>query len=111
MAKKNKSSKTTVGDAGNIKKTYPLSVQERQTIQNLQSVMGILKILRDGLNYSITLEVAKVRDRLKIKESDAPEGFQRVVDMDPERYEMLVYDIKIKEKEEEPVDPEETLKN
>lgn len=112
MAKKEntKANEEVKGDAGNIKKRYSLSDEERHKVQNIQSVMGILHLLRNGLQYSMTLEIAKVRDRLGIKESDAPEGFERFVDMDPDKYELLVYDIKKKTPEEIAKEKEEAEK-
>lgn len=93
------------GDAGNIQHRYTLTQEEREKIQNLQSVLGILGLQREGLNHSIMLEIARIRKRCGIQEN-GPEGFQRVVDFDPQKYEMVVSDLKIVKKEEKPVKDE-----
>lgn len=89
-------------------KRYSLSKEEREKVQNVQSVMGILALQREGLQHSLILEIAKARQRLSIRESDAPEGYIRSVDFDPNSFELIVSDIpKPKEpvKDEKPAEP------
>ena len=73
-------------------KRYSLSKQEREAIGNIQSVMGILSMLRKGMNHSLTLELMNVRVRLNLKDSDAPKGYVRSVDFDPNTDELIVTD-------------------
>lgn len=75
-----------------IQKRYSLSKQERESIGNIQSVMGIISMLRKGLDHSLTLALMQVRVRLNLKDSDAPEGYTRVVDFDPSTDELIVTD-------------------
>lgn len=72
---------------------YSLTKQERESVQNLQSVMGILSILRKGVDHSLTLALMQARVRLNLKDSDAPAGYIRVVDFDPESDELICRDV------------------
>lgn len=80
-------------DAGVKVKRYSLSKQERDSVQNIQSVMGILSLLRKGMDHSLTLTLMEARIRLAIKDSDAPVGHTRSVDFDPNSDELVVRDI------------------
>ena len=85
-------------------KRFSLSKEEREKIQNIQSVMGILGIQREGLQHSMMLELAKARARLDIKDNEAPDGYVRNVDFDPQTYELLVRDFP------KPPEPKEKVK-
>lgn len=74
-------------------KRFSLSKQERENVQNIQSVMGILSLLRKGMNHSMTLALMEARVRMGIKDTDAPEGFVRSVDFDPNTDELIVRDV------------------
>ena len=76
-----------------ITKRFSLSKQERENVGNIQSVMGILAMLRKGLDHSLTLALMEARVRLNIKDSDAPQGYMRSVDFDPQTDELIVRDI------------------
>lgn len=76
-----------------ITKRFSLSKQERENVGNIQSVMGILAMLRKGLDHSLTLALMEARVRLSIKDSDAPKGYTRSVDFDPQTDELIVRDI------------------
>lgn len=105
---KDKPTRVLKGKAGNIKKTYTLSSEEKSILQNTESVMGILQILRDGLRLKLTAEVEKIKLRVGVSENNPPEGFDRIIQMDPNRYELMVFDIK---KGTRPPEPVEELKN
>jgi hypothetical protein len=79
-------------NSGKKTKRYSLSKEEMQKIQNIHSVLGIMALQREGMNHSLTLELARVRERLLIREKDAPEGFVRSVEFDPEEFELIVTD-------------------
>lgn len=92
-------------------KRYFLSKEEKEKIQNIQSVMGILALQKEGLNNSMYMEIALIKRRLNLHTPEsqiAPEGFTRVIDFDPNSFELLVVDRKIEKKEEKvgPVPPE-----
>lgn len=72
---------------------YSLTKQERESVANLQSVMGILSILRKGVDHSLTLALMQARVRLNLKDADAPAGYIRVVDFDPESDELICRDV------------------
>ena len=97
-------------------KRYSLETEEREKMQNTQSVLGILSMQKEGLNYSIMLQLSMIRKRLNINE-ESPEGYDRIIDFDPEKYDLLVIDVpKPKEpvNNEMPVDEaenQETAKN
>jgi len=74
-------------------KRFSLSKEERDRVQNIQSVMGILSMLRKGMDHSLTLALMETRVRLNIKDTDAPEGYVRVVDFDPNTDELIVRDV------------------
>lgn len=97
MSKKNK--KTQEEENPNLKiKRLHLEKEEVSRIQAIQSVTGILTLLRQGLNNSLYLELAKAKQRLHLDDAEAmkaPEGWERIIDFDPNTYEMLVVDQKI----------------
>lgn len=74
-------------------KRFSLSKDERDAVANIQSVMGILSLLRKGMDHSLTLALMQARVRLGIKDSEAPEGYVRSVDFDPSSDELIVRDI------------------
>lgn len=74
-------------------KRFSLSKEEREQVGNIQSVMGILSLLRKGMDHSLTLALMQARVRLAIKDTDAPEGYVRSVDFDPNSDELIVRDI------------------
>jgi len=76
-----------------ITKRFSLSKQEREAVGNIQSVMGILALLRKGMDHSLTLALMQARVRLNIKDTDAPEGYTRSVDFDPNSDELIVRDV------------------
>lgn len=84
-------------------KRYSLSKEEREKIGNITSVMGILSLLRQGMDHSLTLALMGARVRLNLKDSDAPEGHIRQVDYDSKTDELIVRDVP-KPKEPEPKD-------
>lgn len=73
-------------------KRYSLSKEEKMHVDNLQSVMGILSLLRKGIDHSVTLALMGARQRMAIKDTDAPEGYLRSVDFDPNSSELIVTD-------------------
>lgn len=85
-----------MSDRGNVKR-YSILKEEREKIQNIQSVIGILALQREGLNNSINMLLMGIRMRLAIKDSDAPKGYVRSVDFDPSTYELVVTDSKLPE--------------
>lgn len=74
-------------------KRFSLSKEEREAVGNIQSVMGILSLLRKGMDHSLTLALMNARLRMGIKDSDAPEGYVRSVDFDPNSDELIVRDV------------------
>lgn len=74
-------------------KRYSLPKESKLEIQNIQSVMGLLSILRESVSLKLTAELVKNRIALNIKDEDAPEGYTRSVDFDAEKYELLVTDV------------------
>ena len=74
-------------------KRYSLTKEEREHVGNMQSVMGILTLLRKGMEHSMTLGLMNARMRMGIKDSDAPEGYRRAVDFDPQTDEIVVTDV------------------
>jgi hypothetical protein len=74
-------------------KRFSLSKEERERVGNIQSVMGILSLLRKGMDHSLTLALMEARVRMGIKDSDAPKGFVRSVDFDPNSDELIVRDV------------------
>ncbi len=92
----------------NIVKRFSLSKEEREKIQNIQSVMGILALEREGLNHSIGVALVGVRQRLGIGEHSAPEGFIRDITYDSNTYELVVTDIPKPKEPEKPMKPVET---
>lgn len=86
-------------------KRYSLSKEERERVGNVQSVMGILSILRKGLDHELTLGLMQARVRLGIKDSDAPEGYLRNVDFDPDSDELIVRDVPAPEEKAEDQQP------
>jgi hypothetical protein len=87
-------------------KRFSLSKDEREKVQNIHSVMGIMALQREGLQHSLMLELARARERLSIRDNEAPEGYIRNVDFDPQSYELIVRDIpKPPEPAEKPDNP------
>ena len=84
-----------------IKKEYSFTKEEMSKIQNIQSVIGIVALQREGLNNSLSLELMRARQRLGIHDSDAPKGYRREVEFDYERFKLIVTDVPVKEKTEE----------
>lgn len=88
-------------------KRYNLSTTEMETIKNIQSVKGILMYLQEGMRNSLMIEISRAQQRVGIKETDAPEGFVRTVNFDPNKFELVVTDlpkdVKPVEKPAEPV--------
>jgi len=73
-------------------KRYSLSAEEKMNVENIQSVMGIISMLRTGMNHSLGVALTGVRHRLGIKDSEAPEGYSRDVTFDPDTSEVVVID-------------------
>jgi len=78
-------------------KTYSLTKEEMAKIQNIQSVIGILALQREGLNNTMSLELMRARQRLGIHDADAPEGYKRQVEFDYDKFQLIVTDVPIKE--------------
>lgn len=97
-------------------KTYSLNKEEMSKIQNIQSVIGILALQREGLSNSLSLELMRARQRLGIHDADAPEGYRRQVEFDYDKFQLIVTDVPIKKEEESkpaseaPVTPKEEAK-
>lgn len=96
-------------------KTYSLNKEEMSKIQNIQSVIGILALQREGLNNSMTLELMRARQRLGIHDADAPEGYRRQVEFDYDKFQLIVTDVPVKEEattpaSEAPATPKEEVK-
>ena len=78
----------------NVKtKRYTLSAIEQETIKNIQSVKGILAYLQEGMRNSLMIEISRAQQRVGVKETDAPEGFVRTVNFDPNKFELVVTDL------------------
>jgi len=86
-------------------KRFSLSKEAKEKIQNIHSVLGILALQREGLNNSMMLELARVRQTLSI-EDKGPEGYARQVTFDPATYEMIVTDFP---KPQEQIDAEKEV--
>ena len=78
-----------------VVKRFKLSNDQKELLQNIQSVMGIMNLQYEGMRGKLMLEIAKIRKNLDIKEEDAPLGFQRFVDLDDKTWEMIVIDREI----------------
>lgn len=90
-------------------KRFSLTKEEREHVGNIQSVMGILSLLRKGMDHSLKLALMEARVRLNIKDSDAPEGYVRNVDFDFTTDELIVTDAPLpKELKKDEVKAEET---
>lgn len=83
----------------NIQKKYSLTQEEKEKIQNYQSIMAILRIQREGLASLIREEITGIRNRIGLT-YQAPEGYERVIDFDPDTYEITVSDLFVEKKEE-----------
>ncbi len=97
MGKNNKKTQEEENPDLKIKRLH-LEKEEVSRIQAIQSVTGILTLLRQGLNNSLYLELAKAKQRLHLDTPEsmkAPEGWERIIDFDPSTYEMLIVDQKI----------------
>ena len=92
-------------------KRFSILTAEREQLERIQSVMGILNIQRDGLQLMVIRELAKIRTRLNINEKDAPDGYERFVDIDPDKWEMLVIDRPILKQPEDAAKVENMAKN
>lgn len=82
-------------------KRYSLTKEEMTQIQNIQSVIGILALQREGLNNSLSLALMRARQRLAIHDSDAPKGFNRQVEFDYDKFQLIVTDVPVKEEKKE----------
>ena len=94
----------------NVKtKRYTLSAIEQETIKNIQSVKGILAYLQEGMRNSLMIEISRAQQRVGVKETDAPEGFVRTVNFDPNKFELVVTDlpkdVKPEKTENKPAEP------
>ena len=73
-------------------KRYSILKEEKEKILNIQSIIGMLALQREGLQRSIDITLMMARQRLAIKDSEAPEGYVRDVSFDMEKYELVVTD-------------------
>lgn len=74
-------------------KRYSILKEEKEKILNIQSIIGMLALQREGLQRSIDITLMMARQRLAIKDSEAPEGYERNVSFDMEKYELIVTDV------------------
>lgn len=81
-----------MSDSKVIQKRFSLTKEERIKVENIQSVMGILRLLQDGMSHSLTLALMSARVRLNIKDTDAPKGYTRNVGYDADKAELIVTD-------------------
>lgn len=72
-------------------KRFSLAKEEREEVDNIQSVMDILSLLRKGMNHSLSLSIMRVRQRLEV-DKNVPEGFNRIVEFDPGTQEIIITD-------------------
>ena len=80
-----------------IVKRYNLSTEEKMAMQNFASVTGFLFLLSQGIRDSRDAKVFEISQRLGLKYTDAPEGYQRSINYDQDKFELVVTDIKIPE--------------
>ena len=73
-------------------KRFSFSTQEKMRIENIESVLGIMSIQREGVMNSRQLALMEVRVRIGVKDSDAPKGYSRVVTYDSKASEIVVID-------------------
>ena len=78
-------------DAKDVKR-FPILKEEKEMIQDLQTISKMLQLQNEGIRNSILLELARIRKRLDIKEMSDKPGLTRVIDFDPVTYEYLVKD-------------------
>lgn len=85
-----------------IVKKYSLSKEEKLQAENYTAVMGMLAIQRQGVSDSLHIMLQGVRARVgKVAES-VPEGYERSMSFDPNSYEIVITDMPITPKPEEP---------
>jgi hypothetical protein len=88
-------------DPNRREKRFSIEKGERKNIEDLQLGMSLLTILRKGLDSAMYIEIAEIRRRLDIPNLKVEDGWERMVDFDPNTYEMVVIDVKKAEKQEE----------
>lgn len=81
-------------DKKDIVKRFNVSKEEQQRLMDIQGVLGIKNMEREGLQYVLVRQLAVIRKRLGIEEQDAPAGYERFVDLDDSKpnWEMMVID-------------------
>lgn len=82
------------------RKRIPITSQEKQVFETLQNVLAIHNIEMDALKEALLKHAVSIRRRLNIEEKDAPEGYERFVEFDPNTYDLLVIDRPILKEEE-----------
>lgn len=73
-------------------KKFSITTEERQQLENIQSIIGILLLQREGMRDSMSIAIMKIQQRLGLKESDAPAGFVRSIDFNTQNFEFIVTD-------------------
>ncbi len=99
-----------------MRQRMPITSQERQTFETLQNVLAIHNIEMDALKNALLKHAISIRQRLGVEEKDAPKGYERFVEFDPNTFDLLVIDRPIlqeKEKIEKAIneDNKASLKN
>lgn len=75
-----------------IVKRFSLSAEERLEIEDINNVIALMRVQREGLSNSIDIALMRVRHRLGLTSNNAPEGYTRSVSFDYKTFEMVVED-------------------
>lgn len=76
-------------------KKFSISDVERKKIDRIFFLIDNILLQRQGLDYMLSVEYAKIEKRLDIKREDAPKGFERTVRFDDQKYEVIVEDVEL----------------
>jgi hypothetical protein len=73
-------------------KKFSILPGEVEMFKTFQSILTIHNVEMDAVKGALVRHAINVRKRLDVKEEDAPKGYERFVDFDPETYDLLVID-------------------
>lgn len=73
-------------------KRFSITAEERLEIEDINNVIALMRIQREGLSNSIDIALMRIRHRLGITNDKVPEGYTRTVAFDYKKFEIVVED-------------------
>ena len=83
-----------------LRQRMPILPEEKQKFETYTNILAIHNVEMEAVKGLLIRHAISIRKRLGIEEKDAPKGYERFVEFDPETYDMLVIDRPVLEEKE-----------